>query len=399
MATFTIHFKGSTNDAWGYPESISFTPGSYVTIPTHTPARTGHSFHHWNDELDGTGWNNYYPGETSIFVVQRDVYLYAQWTENIYTITYDLNGGSGVVSDQDKFHDIPLTLLSNVPTRNNYTFKGWGVSPTSSTASYQPGSTYSVNADITLYAIWELSYDNPSITNLKVYRSDSSGNASDSGTYFKVSFGWSTHKSVSSILVEWVTSGGTTWSNSYISASGTSGNASGVFGSGKVSVDRNYNVRITVSDSNGSTTVTGRVVGQSYTVDFMPGGKGVAFGKYADQEDMFEVDWNAKFNGNLTVTGTASIKTYDDIIAAVKTELSEVFLKVYPVNSIYLSYSHVSPATLFGGTWVRISPYMLYATGETGVIGETFILQHPENDDGTVSRSYGIKISAWRRTA
>lgn len=44
---------------------------------------------------------------------------------------------------------------------------------------------------------------------------------------------------------------------------------------------------------------------------------------------------------------------------------------VYPVGSIYLSYSHVSPATLFGGTWVRIENAFLWATGASGTIGQT----------------------------
>lgn len=44
---------------------------------------------------------------------------------------------------------------------------------------------------------------------------------------------------------------------------------------------------------------------------------------------------------------------------------------VYPVGSIYLSYSHVSPADLFGGTWVRIENAFLWATTPGGTIGQT----------------------------
>lgn len=44
---------------------------------------------------------------------------------------------------------------------------------------------------------------------------------------------------------------------------------------------------------------------------------------------------------------------------------------VYPVGSIYLSYSHVSPATMFGGTWVRIENAFLWAVDANGTIGQT----------------------------
>lgn len=36
---------------------------------------------------------------------------------------------------------------------------------------------------------------------------------------------------------------------------------------------------------------------------------------------------------------------------------------MYPVGSIYISTSNVSPATIFGGTWVQIKGRFLLATG------------------------------------
>ncbi|WP_105204536.1 DUF859 family phage minor structural protein [Neobittarella massiliensis] len=46
--------------------------------------------------------------------------------------------------------------------------------------------------------------------------------------------------------------------------------------------------------------------------------------------------------------------------------------KVYPVNSIYISYSNTSPASLFGGTWTRINGYYLYAGAASSTMGTTF---------------------------
>lgn len=44
---------------------------------------------------------------------------------------------------------------------------------------------------------------------------------------------------------------------------------------------------------------------------------------------------------------------------------------VYPVNSIYISYSHTSPAALFGGTWQRLENRFLWGTSASGMIGAT----------------------------
>jgi hypothetical protein len=46
-------------------------------------------------------------------------------------------------------------------------------------------------------------------------------------------------------------------------------------------------------------------------------------------------------------------------------------LLAYPVGSIYLAFNHVSPATLFGGTWERIYGAFPWFTDGNGQIGLT----------------------------
>ena len=85
-------------------------------------------------------------------------------TAPTYTVSYNANGGSGAPSSQAKQYDKTLTLSSIKPTRAGYTFKGWATSSAASSVQYQPGSSYSSNKDLTLYAVWERNKVESSLT-------------------------------------------------------------------------------------------------------------------------------------------------------------------------------------------------------------------------------------------
>lgn len=72
-----------------------------------------------------------------------------------YTISYNANGGSGAPGSQTKTHGYSITLSTTKPTRTGHTFLGWATSSTATSASYDPGDTYSTDANLTLYAVWK----------------------------------------------------------------------------------------------------------------------------------------------------------------------------------------------------------------------------------------------------
>ena len=76
-------------------------------------------------------------------------------TPDTYTVSYNANGGSGAPSSQTKTHGIGLTLTSTKPSRTGYTFLGWS-STNDGTVDYYSGGLYSVNASVTLYAVWQV---------------------------------------------------------------------------------------------------------------------------------------------------------------------------------------------------------------------------------------------------
>jgi len=82
---------------------------------------------------------------------------YLRWTRNAYTITYDLNGGkSGKTLAQTANAEQMVTLRDNgfVP-QDYYAFKEWNTRADGTGLHLQPGASYKLIANVTLYAIWE----------------------------------------------------------------------------------------------------------------------------------------------------------------------------------------------------------------------------------------------------
>jgi len=98
------------------------------------------------------------------------------------------------------------------------------------------------------------------------------------------------------------------------------------------------------------------------TMDFLAGGKGIAFGTTAQKEG-FVCAMNTDFCGK-TVTGLP--KPAEDTAPVTKESLLDL---VYPVGSIYMSVNATNPSVLFGGTWERIQDRFLLAAGSTYAAG------------------------------
>lgn len=72
----------------------------------------------------------------------------------IFPITYYANGANGSTAAQRKIHTVNLALQQNNFTRDGFTFKRWNTEATDNGTAYNAGATYSGNAALNLYAIW-----------------------------------------------------------------------------------------------------------------------------------------------------------------------------------------------------------------------------------------------------
>lgn len=301
LPTYTI--KYNANGGSGAPSSQIKTYGETLTLVSTKPTRTGYTFQGWATSASGSV--AYAAGAK--YTANAAATLYAVWKANTYTVSFNANGGSGAPSNQTKTHGVDLTISSTKPTRTNYTFKGWGTSASASTVAYAAGGKYTANAAITLYAIWELSYTKPIISNLTATRCDSTGTVADDGTCALVGFKWSTTFAVSSILIEWTDAGGTDSGSSTVAASGTSGTVSQLITNATFDTETTYAFTVTVTDSNSNTKRSVAMPGVEFHIDFSK--DGVAIGKPSEPllnasgnvEKTLDVKWRARFLSNVGI--------------------------------------------------------------------------------------------------
>ena len=167
---YTITFNKGTADKIGGEasniiKSCYAISGQSCSITSPTIEKTGYTIIGWNTNKNATTstWNT----NTSKSISSSATY-YPILKANIYTITYNANGGSGGPSSQS-YKYAPngnIYLSSDRPSKTGYTFMGWSESPSATSASYSPGQwwgTHNAN-NYTLYAVWEKNQVPPTLT-------------------------------------------------------------------------------------------------------------------------------------------------------------------------------------------------------------------------------------------
>lgn len=304
--SYTITYNA--NGGSGAPGKQTKWHGTALTLSSTKPTRTGYAFQGWATSASGSV--AYSAGVS--YTANSSATLYAIWKANTYKVSYNANGGSGAPTAQTKTYGTALTLSSTKPTRTNYTFKGWGTSSSATTVTYVAGAKYSANAAVTLYAIWELAYTKPRIIMGAVRRCTSDGAASDTGTYASVNFNWGCDKAVTSIKIEWKLSSTSSWTNSVtVSASGTGGTVAKVIGAGALSIEKTYNIRVTVADSGGSFEGKATILGVKFAFDALPNNEGIAFGKPAENKEYADFAYKVRMRDNLLMQAGKAIYSRD----------------------------------------------------------------------------------------
>ena len=232
------------------------------------------------------------------------------------------------------------------------------------------------------------SYAPPMLVGAALYRADGEGAAADSGAHIAglatAKFSSIGGRNTATIKGYWKSVGG-----SYGEGVTLPFGAVGlVTGDVEIAGDRSYTAKIVVTDSLGnSTEFEENIPTEQVAFHLKEGGKGAAFGKAAEQDELLDVAWDARFREDMQVDGALQVggKSLLDM--------------VYPVGSIYLSVSGTDPQTLFGGTWARLEDVFLLAAGAKHAAGstggeESHILTEPEIAPHKHAMAYGPESSA-----
>jgi hypothetical protein len=152
IITYNINYYENAGGATEQVNSNTYNDGTNVTIKQSnlflTP--TGKVFVRWYTTRIGTGGTAYIPGQT--FTIVQNINLYALWG---YTVTFNLNGGSGTTpSSISDIVNTSITLPSVLGiVKTGYTAIGWNTTSSATTAL----TSYSMQTSNTiLYVVWNL---------------------------------------------------------------------------------------------------------------------------------------------------------------------------------------------------------------------------------------------------
>ncbi|MDE2386611.1 MAG: InlB B-repeat-containing protein [Actinomycetales bacterium] len=182
------YFANGANSGAVPVDSTNYNIGQSITIRSNTGSldRTGYSFAGWNTAANGSGLT--FNSGNTVVMGASSVSLFALWTPNTYTITYNANGATGsaqrggnaVATDSYTTAGTDVTLPSaGTLTKTGFTFSGWADAPTGTVIS----GTFTTTANITLYAQWTImvinaTYDkgSASASTFVAFPSNTSGN-------------------------------------------------------------------------------------------------------------------------------------------------------------------------------------------------------------------------------
>ena len=154
---YTITYNANGGSGTAPAESDKLAGATFTAAANSFTPPAGKRFKEWNTAADGSGTS--YAAGATVTMPAGNLTLYAIWdNENVYTVTYNANGGSGTApTESNKLAGATFTAAANSFTPPaGKRFKEWNTAADGSGTSYAAGATVTMPAgNLTLYAIWD----------------------------------------------------------------------------------------------------------------------------------------------------------------------------------------------------------------------------------------------------
>ena len=157
-----IDYTLTLNQAGGSGGSESVTANYLFSMPSATaPVRTGYTFHGYCTRGGSGSGTQYYNSDMTsarVWDILSDTTLYAWWTVNDYSVTLDLQEGTGGTTGVTATFDAAMPSAT-APTRTGYTFHGYYTGTGGSGTAYYDSvmtslRSWDIDGNTTLYAYW-----------------------------------------------------------------------------------------------------------------------------------------------------------------------------------------------------------------------------------------------------
>lgn len=162
-------------------------------------------------------------------------------------------------------------------------------------------------------------YANPYISKINAFRCNADGTANDKGTYIKAELAGGVSsvnsKNDYSYKIQWRKTTESTWKTYTFDVTTNTINSSTILSS--IENSSSYDVRAVITDSFTSVNKAAKTIPSVYrTISYKAGGHGVAIGKVAELENIFDIAMETRIiggtkidiNGNLILPGNANLK-------------------------------------------------------------------------------------------
>jgi uncharacterized repeat protein (TIGR02543 family) len=147
--TYTVSFNANGGAGSMSPESSN----TGASLSANAFGRSGYTFSGWNTQANGSGTGY---ADRASYGFGANVTLYAQWAVDVFTVTFNANGGTGSMAGESSSSTRALSV--DTFSDSGFTFSGWNTQANGGGTAYAGGANYGFGANVTLYAQWSANF-------------------------------------------------------------------------------------------------------------------------------------------------------------------------------------------------------------------------------------------------